>query len=772
MKRLRRGKQDDKLSMRLILNLKLSSTAMSNHSVRSGAPRRSSGILLFSLLAVPAVAGAQQKPPVPATERRDVRLEELVVTASGFEQSRANAPASVTVLTRSELQRKRVVNLADALAQVEGIDVGGNVGKTGGLNVSLRGMPSDYTLILVDGRRQNAAGNVTPNGFGETATSFLPPVSSIERIEVIRGPMSTLYGSDAMGGVINIITRKVPRRWTGSVTSDVTLQEVDGYGDSRSANAALQGPVIPGLLGVSARGNVFRRDASELSPSGQFGEATTISRRGPSPVEGDVYSLGGRVSLTPGRGHELWLDVDRSRQRYDNAEAQLGTLDRPDAATPTFNGYGPELRFHRDQWALTHAWNFAGSHLATSLMRNVTETRGRTLPVGTPGGPPGSGAPNKPAGAARTLEARSTVLDSKLTSALGAHVFTVGGQFWDARMVDGVALEPFDQTQWSLFAEDEWRFAAPLALTVGVRRDDHTAFGGQWSPRAYLVWTATPEWTVKGGVSRGYKTPRLEQLQEGIIGFTRQGRTATIGTPGLRPETSTSTEVGAHYANAGGVSASFTLFHNDFRDKIATGVPVANCTFAGAPDRPGCVNFGAFPTQETFSQAVNVDRARTRGAETSLRMPLAGWLTMSGNYTFTESEQLSGASRGFPLAASPKHMVNGSLRATPGDRLTGWLQGEYRSARSRRTTIAANPVYDALGDYRAYSLFHLGGGYRVARGVTVNATVQNLLNRDFLRYAAYEVAPTEENPSGREYASVYNNHQEGRRLWLSTTIEF
>ncbi|KAK0339126.1 hypothetical protein LTR94_035844, partial [Friedmanniomyces endolithicus] len=99
-------------------------------------------------------------------------------------------------------------SLAEVLATVEGVDVGAAAGKTGGLNISIRGMPSDYTLVLVDGRRQNPAGNITPNGFGETSTSFIPPMSAIDRIEVVRGPVSTLYGSDAMGGVVNIITRK------------------------------------------------------------------------------------------------------------------------------------------------------------------------------------------------------------------------------------------------------------------------------------------------------------------------------------------------------------------------------------------------------------------------------------------------------------------------------------------------------------------------------------------------------------------------------------
>ncbi|MDO4968388.1 MAG: TonB-dependent receptor plug domain-containing protein, partial [Comamonadaceae bacterium] len=132
-------------------------------------------------------------------------LSEVVVSASGFEQDIRDAPASITVITNEQLAERRVNNLAQALEGVEGVDVGAGTDKTGGPNISIRGMPSEYTLILIDGRRQNSAGNVTPNGFGGTQTSFIPPVSAIERIEVIRGPMSTLYGSDAMGGVINII---------------------------------------------------------------------------------------------------------------------------------------------------------------------------------------------------------------------------------------------------------------------------------------------------------------------------------------------------------------------------------------------------------------------------------------------------------------------------------------------------------------------------------------------------------------------------------------
>src|SRR5690606_227505 len=126
-----------------------------------------------------------------------INLYALVISASVVELNITDATASISVISQDDLQQKRDNNLSHALVDVEGIDIGKGTGKTGGLNISIRGMESKYTLILIDGRRQNAAGNVTPNGFGETSTSFMPPLSAIERIEVIRGPMSTLYGSDA-----------------------------------------------------------------------------------------------------------------------------------------------------------------------------------------------------------------------------------------------------------------------------------------------------------------------------------------------------------------------------------------------------------------------------------------------------------------------------------------------------------------------------------------------------------------------------------------------
>lgn len=714
------------------------------------------------LLALDPVAGLAQG----AEGTR--KLDEVVVTASGFAQEVKDAPASITIVSAEKLQEQRNASIAEALSDVEGIDTGGTRGKTGGLNVSMRGMPSEYTLVLIDGRRQNSAGSVTPNGFGETSTSFLPPMSSIERIEVVRGPMSTLYGSDAMGGVVNIITRKVRPEWGASLSTDGTFQENTEFGNSYSSSLYLDGPLLTDKLGLAIRGSYFRRDESELVPTGEVGSTTVISTRGPSPVESDIYSVGTRLSFTPNDANDIWLDADIARQKYDNEFGQLGTLDRPNATPPSFNGYGPEQKFNRDQFTLAHTLRWGDATIDSSYMINETETIGRTLPTGTPGGPPGSGAPNKVPGSARTLENQNKIFDTKLTSSWGPNTFTVGGQHWEAEMIDGVALTPFEHTQWSVFAENEWRIVDSLALTVGARFDDHNVFGDHTSPRAYLVWNPTESWTFKGGVSEGFKTPRLEQLQEGIVGFGGQGTIALIGSPTLTPETTTSTELVAAFESENGIRVSATLFNNEFEDKIASGPSVPNCTYVPAPNLPGCLNFGNFPTQVSFSQSINVDEAVTRGGEFALNVPVGERWTVQTNYTYTESEQKSGPERGLPLTDTPEHMINASVRWRATERLDAWVRSEYRSERYR----TAGPARVALGDYKAYSVVHLGGGYMLSDRVTVNATIYNLLDKDFLEYGSYAGVPSGANPSGLVYSNLYNNHQEARRLWLSATFVF
>jgi len=542
-----------------------------------------------------------------------------------------------------------------------------------------------------------------------------------------------------MGGVVNIITRKVGDRWVGTATAESTIQGDERFGNIQSLNAFTQGPLVRDLAGLTLRGSIFQREGSNIDIPGD--PALTLGR---SPVRSDVYTYGGRLTLTPHADHDLWLEYDRNEQKYDNSRGQLGTLGS--------GGYAPEQRFNRSNYVLAHSWRTTLGTLDTTLTRNETETIGRLIPRGTPGKVPGSD---------RTLEARNDIIDSRFAGAAGPVAFTVGGQYWRARMIDAVAAAPFRFTQWAGFAEATLSVAEGFNLTGGARYDDHSTFGSKWSPRAYAVWNIDDRLTVKGGVSRGFKTPRVEQIAEGIIGFGSQGTVPLIGTPGLKPETSTSYEAGIYY-DGDLLSGNVTLFNNDFTDKIAAGPGIPNCRFAGAPDRPGCLDVGPFPNADLLSQSINIDKARTRGVEVASRLRFGPAVSLLLNYTYTETKQLSGVEEGLPLVGIPRHMLNANLRWKLSDKASAWTRAEIRSSRYRGNNVQQ----DAVGDFRPYEVFHLGGSYQVDPRLRFSAVLYNILDTDYAIYAPY--------PSGAStaYTPVYSINQEGRRLWLSATVDF
>ncbi|MDZ3797885.1 MAG: TonB-dependent receptor [Xanthomonadales bacterium] len=735
---------------------------------------------LCAILAAPPVLA--EASVAAATEAVD--LDAVVVTAAGYEQKLVDAPASISVISQADLRQRRYSNLAQALADVEGIDINQGTGKTGGLNISIRGMPSAYTLVLIDGRRQNNSGDITPNGFGETSNSFMPPMSAIERIEVIRGPMSTLYGSDAMGGVVNIITRKVAQTWGASVGINHTLQEHGDYGHTRGMNVYANGPLARDLLGLAVRGSWFDRGPSEL----EFADGSNVSRRGAAATEGRNYNLGTRLTFTPHQDHELSLDLERGRQTYNNDDCQLGTLDGwsgnavAGCASPSVQaaGYAQELRFNRDQVVLAHRARLGQAVLDSSLTHKATETVGRTVPgrIGTAW----TGFPGIVGGAPRTLESTDLVFDTRLVMPLAqAHTFSVGAQWLDAEVVDGLATEEFSKKSWSLFAEDEWRLRENLGLTFGGRYEDHEAFGGHFSPRAYLVWNASGNWTVKGGVSEGYRVPTVNQLHDGINGASGQGTIITIGSPDLKPETSTNAEIGVYFDNLAGFNANLTVFRTDYDDMISGGTPIPNCWSATRPGLPGCMDLGNGFTQDSFAQSINIDRAQSRGAELAARWQFHDSWSVSGNYTWTDTEQKSGVDAGAPVTNQARHIANAKLDWEPSERFNFFLRGEYYGDRDRFTNLfdnlsAANQaIVNGLGPLKAYHQFHLGGSYRASDHLTFNATVYNLLDKDFLEGSHY-TTHTGATAWGSHYAQIgagtVGTIQEGRRLWLSVNVDF
>ena len=670
-------------------------------------------------------------------------LDPIVVSAGGFSQVMKTAPASISVISREELQERSFSSVSEAVADVPGVDVDGSFSKTGGRDISIRGMPADQTLILIDGQRQNTGGSTTPNGFGTTRTNFLPPASAIERIEVIRGPMSTLYGSDAMGGVINIITRPVSEEWGAELRTEHSFQQESEFGNTSQTSLYASGPLAGKSLGLSLRGSIWDRQGSRISYRDENGDEV-VPTRGNNPVQAKRYTLGSRLDWAVTDTQTLWLDAFTMHQRYDNDNGEIGTVGN--------RGYKDELTFSRDALTLGHKGQFGHHQWESSLMHKTTETEGRTIPE--------SFDPSR-ANEDRTLEARDIVLDTKLNANVGAHMVTLGGQLWEAELDEGILNGPtLDQTQWSVFAEDEWALARTLTLTLGARHTHHSEFEGETTPRAYLAWNPEGPWIIKGGVSEGYKAPELKQISDSIYGV-RAGVMPQLGNPDLEPETSRTSEISFLYDGGQPFDGSITLFYNDFEDKIEAPLQTG-CAEAGIGDE--CASDGRFA--DSFFQPINVAEAYTRGIELGTRFTLAPDWSLKANYTYTDSEQEAGPSKGDPLTDAPDHRINARINWQANSRLNLWVRGDYRSERYRYAGRSPE-VREQLGDYEAYALFDLGATYDVSEAATVRAKLHNVFNKDFVNYTDYQTSGGE-----TEFANTYQSPFPGRHLSISANIRF
>ncbi|RTQ90414.1 MULTISPECIES: TonB-dependent receptor domain-containing protein [Stenotrophomonas] len=804
------------------------------HRVRSSLSRTLLTSAVLAAMTAPAFAHGDAS-GAPQT------LDKVVVTASGFEQKITDAPASISVITQEELTKRPYMTLLDAVRDLEGVDVGETRDKTGQGTISMRGMGSDYTLILVNGRRQNNHGDIYPNNFGGNQFNHIPPLDAIERIEVIRGPASTLYGADAMGGVINIITKRSLDRWSGSATLAGTFETDDEFGDDRTADLYVTGPIVPGVLNLSARASWYDRDASNpryspaIDPNGTP-HARTLGFGGGGKTVDNTNKAGGlSLEWNINEDQRLTLDYDTSRQEYDNSikindagveEYPVGTVDNINSIWRTANfcrngsgananacrvsggtwarradprvGYGPTQEFTRDAWALTHEgkWGFGNS--LVSLSHVSTNNDGRTMPftvaerelllqmIDGTGAYRGRSTAERRALAEstflprpqRTLESAQYTFDAKLDipfQAAGQHIAVVGAQVIRGELTDGVfgtergmPGQKQEHNMYSLFAEDTWTVIAPLGITYGLRYDDHEVFGDHLSPRLYGVYTVNEQWTVKGGVSTGFKTPKTTQLYDGVTGFGAQGTLPMFGNPNLKPETSTSTELAVYWQHPDGHNFNATVFHNRFDDKIASqpcgGRLALACTSTGDYAELGYAN---------SSKTVNIDEVIIQGAEVAGRWNIGERFSLRANYTYTDSEQKSGAEKGLPLGNSARHMANATFDWQASERFNVFLTAEARSKRFRG--LSANTREKLY--YKDYTTLHLGASFEATQWLTVNARINNLLDRDFTTYRASFADLDNSGIYGDASNEVlfeddYNNKDKARSVWVSLNFKF
>lgn len=612
-------------------------------------------------------------------------LGPIVVTAAGFDQQIADAPATITVIDGEDLETQPYSSIADVIRDVPGVIVGGPSTRSGASSISIRGLGEDYVLVLVDGKPIGNSGEAAYNGFGSgLSKTQLPPASAIEQIEVIRGPMSSLYGSAASGGVINVITKPVARDWTGSMTLGSTSYENDDLGDAREGRFYMSGPVVQDRLGLAVYGSLHdrRKPNLEYSSRGRIAEERQEIRR---------QSLGGRLNWAVDDRQELILEVLGSKNETETLDDEGNT---GGITSETMN------------YSLRHELGWGAGYETTSFL-SFSDTdfeNGNNI----------SGY-------------EMLNFNTKTNMTFGWHDLTVGFDYRDELTIhdlDRFLADPEDQDarpeaemerwHWALFAEDNYNLTPDLTVTFGLRYDNNEKYGDKVTPRLYGVWHATPALTIKGGVSGGYKVPTLKQADSAIFESAGGGRGTDQGNTDLKPEETTNYEIGAVWESAGGLQLGVTAYHTRFKNGIDRQT-VCDIDVDG-----DCGNRPDGSTNQWIRQYVNRDRAELSGIEATADFTL-GDVDVALNYTYAESEITSGDGEGEDFNNHPHHVVNLGLdwQATP--ELTAWADAQYRSA-----TLDAGD-----SQIEGHTIVDVGMDYAFTDRVTGSAAIYNVADRTF-----------------------------------------
>lgn len=492
-------------------------------------------------------------------------LPRIVVSATRHAVPLADAPAAITVVDAEQVAERGTDNLLQALRMEPGVSAFGR--PTGGRkSLSLRGMDPRHVLVLVDGQRISASDGLV--GSSDFQLDWTGAVD-IDRIEVVRGPMSVLYGAEALGGVINVIT--TPLNGELQARAFVEGRNGDGGGSGHRLGAALRGG---------------------FGPSVDFGLAVSDARRESTPSAADP-----RISAVEGRqpreaaaklqwraapGQRLGLD-----SRHSDEQRWLDARERS----------GPK-RFHqslhhlvRDHTALQ--WDADWGEARDTLLR-VYENRLAVSNIKTNG--VASLRPN-------TLTDR--VLEGQGNLPVGpAQLLTAGFELRDEQLANaGLPGGQARATHSGVYVQDEARLTPALSLTAGARADHASRFGTEFSPRIYAVWKPAAGWVVKGGVGHGFKAPTLKQINPDYK--EDEGPNTYVGQAGLLPETNDNAEATVAW-NTAQAGASLTAFRNRIRHLI---VPVL---------------LSGTPASGTY-QFRNVDTAVIQGLEAAAGWRAGGW---------------------------------------------------------------------------------------------------------------------------------------------------
>ena len=601
----------------------------------------------------------------------DESLDEVIVVATRLPVTAEKIGNSVSVVTRKTIEDSQAVVTSDLLQTLPGVTVVRNGGPGATTAVRIRGAETDETLVLIDGVQMN-----DPAEAGGAFDFGNLLVGDITRIEVLRGAQSTLYGSQAIGGVINIITAEPESALAGN------LQGEYGSMGSTQIKAGIGGK--SDRLSARAGGSYYRTD-------------------GVSTFAGGTEDDGFRNTTIAGRLGYAFTDAVNLDLRAYYADGKSDY----DGFPPPFYSFADAADYGKTQQFIGYAGlNFS---LADGRMQNRIAYQATDTDRDTFSGPLGAPAPaSEFKGENQRVEYQGSW---KFSDAVAA-VF--GAQHEKSEMHSDSAPTFAEVKMDSVYAQVQAEVAPGLTLTAGDRYDDHDTFGSHHSPQIAAAWALQSGTILRASWGEGFKAPTLYQLY------------SDYRNPDLGPETSTGWDAGVEQRfmeNRASVRA--TYFQRNTHNRIG---------FLNCPD-PGNT-ICSLPGHSPFGYYENTARNKANGVELEGAITFTDRASLTANYSHTRSEDRSpgSATYGMQLLRRPKDTANATLSYAWPQSVDTAVAVRYVSSSADNDFNVFPTARVTLADY---TLVDLRVSWAVTEQVKIAGRVENLFDKEYTTVLDY-----------------------------------
>lgn len=625
-------------------------------------------LALFSAISLSQVAFAQD---VKKTESED----EIIFTANRYATSANEIGSQSIVITGKEIQNRQYHTATEALAHQPGVILSQN-GINGPSFLYIRGANSQNTLVLVNGVPLGDA-----MGTGRVVDfSLLGSLLDVNRIEVLKGPQSSVYGSSAMGGVIQLFTNNLDEKGT-------KIRLMAGSDSTIQTSATTTGQV----------GNLRYSLGGLIENSHGIDATTDTAGKQAKDFDKDRYKnrqLSGRFNYLLTEE----LDVDFAftyNKRYSEFDNSWNPTDfNNDNRSKLFTGrLALNGAFLEDQWTSTLAYSLMKLDRDSYSGQDINEYQPN--PNWKPGDPSWEQMIPVKVGEAETHnrfngKTQTVNFDNELS--FYQNFKTRFGLAYQNEQGSGDNRLKHSQNTKSIYLEQSFDFTDRFYNTAGIRYDNNSKFGSKTTYRFTSRYNFNEMVAVKGSFGTGFTTPNVYQIHD-----------SSVGNKDLTAETSTGFDVGFEIKPTMDTQLSFSYFHTNYKNMI------------------GWFEFNPYDPNDWSGEYRNFERAKIKGLEIAASAKINEQVTLSGSYTYLdakEKKQLGGYQQ---MQHRPKHQVTANATYQPLNNLTLNASAIYYGERKE----SGNKTLDS------FVLFDIAGSYKINNRFEVDAKIQNVFNKQY-----------------------------------------